>query len=252
MEGSMTAVAPRRAVGLIRVSQVNGREGDSFHSPETQRKSIERACADRDWRLVAVHDELDVSAGKPLSKRPGLRRAVEAVEVERADVVIVAYFDRLLRNLEVQMEVVKRVEAASGDIETIDFGKVTNGNATQRLTSNFLGAVAQYHRDISAEKSREAQAVAIARGVAPWPLIPPGYVRAGDGVLTPDPQTRDAVAEAFQMRADGATVASIREHLARHGIVRSYHGTTALLESRVVLGELEAYLGHAFPFLRSR
>jgi hypothetical protein len=40
------------------------------------------------------------------------------------------------------------------------------------------------------------------------------------------------------MRADGATVNAVRAYLAEHGIHRSYHGTAAMLSSKLLLGEI--------------
>jgi DNA invertase Pin-like site-specific DNA recombinase len=75
----------QRAIGIVRVSQTKGREGESFASPAEQRERIEAAC-DRDGlRLLRVYDELDVSGGTPLAQRTGLRSAVEAIEAGEAD-----------------------------------------------------------------------------------------------------------------------------------------------------------------------
>jgi DNA invertase Pin-like site-specific DNA recombinase len=60
--------------------------------------------------------EIDVSGKRPLVKRPGLLRAVEMVEAGQADHIVVAYFDRLVRSLKVQLEVIERVEKAGGEI----------------------------------------------------------------------------------------------------------------------------------------
>src|SRR4051794_38982223 len=96
----------RRAIGLVRVSQVNGREGESFASPAEQRDRIVAACERDGLELLETIDELDVSGGKPLADRAGLRRAIEAVEAGQADVIVAAYFDRLVRSLRVQDELV--------------------------------------------------------------------------------------------------------------------------------------------------
>jgi len=101
-----------------------------------------------------------------------------------------------------------------------------------------LGAVAEYARRTAAERSGEAQARAVARGVLPYPNVPPGYVRGEDGVLQVDPATAPAVAAAFEMRAAGSPIWEVRAHLAEHGVVRSAHGVQSLLASRVVLGEI--------------
>ena len=55
--------------------------------------------------------------------------------------------------------------------------------------------------------------------------------------LEPD-ENATAVAEAFKLRANGATVMEVREHLSQHGVKRSFHGVQALLQSRILLGEL--------------
>lgn len=189
-------------------------------------------------RLLRIVDELDVSGGTPLEHRQGLREAVEAVEAGQADVVVAAYFDRLVRSLRVQDELVTRVEQAGGSVLALDIGAVTSGSAGQWLSGTMLGAVAEYQRRTSAERSSEAQARAVARGALPYPNVPPGYRRLPDGRLEPDPATRDVVADTFRLRADGATIKEVRAWLTANGIKRSYHGVQALLRSRVVLGEI--------------
>lgn len=226
-----------RAVGIVRVSQAKGREGESFASPGEQRERIEDACERESIELLRVEDELDVSGGTPLEKRRGLRSAVEAVEAREADVVMVAYFDRLVRSLRVQDEVVSRVEAAGGRVVAIDFGEVTGRTAAQWLSGTMIGAVSEYYRRSIKERSGEAQAMAVARGVVPFANLPPGYDRGEDGRLVPNDDA-PAVAEAFAMRARGETVKAIRAFLASRGIKRSFHGVGTMLSSRVVLGEI--------------
>lgn len=221
----------------MRVSRVAGREGESFASPAEQRERIASACERDGLELVETIDELEVSGGTPLDRRPGLSRAVEAVEAGRADVVMVAYFDRLVRSLAVQGEVVGRVERAGGQVLALDVGQISEATASQWITSTFLGAVAEYGRRAARERAGEAQARAVGRGVAPWPQIPPGYRRRADGILEPD-RLAPIVAEAFALRAGGATIKEIRAFLGSRGIERSYHGVQAMLGSRVYLGEI--------------
>lgn len=227
----------RRGIGIIRVSRVAGREGEAFVSPSEQRKRIEAICERDGIDLIDTHDELDVSGGTPLERREGLRAAVEAVEDGRAEVVVVAYFDRLVRSLRVQGEVVQRVEAAGGGVLAVDVGQVSERTAAQWLSGTMLGAVNEYQRRSTAERSREAQASAVARGVPPWPQIPPGYERGADRRLVPSGDA-PAVAEAFTLRAEGATIAEVRDFLRRRGITRTYRGVQSLLASRLVLGEI--------------
>lgn len=228
----------RKAYGIVRVSRRAGREGESFVSPSDQAKRIEEACQRDGLDLVKIAEEIDVSGGTPLEDRPGLREAVEAVEAGRVQVVVVAYFDRLVRSLRVQAEVLDRVEGAGGQVLAVDVGAVSQATASKWLSGSMLGLVAEYHRRASAERSAEAQATAVARGVAPFPHVPPGYLRGDDGRLVPDPETAPHVARAFQLRADGATVDQVRAYLRSQGIDRSFHAVQEYLGSRVVLGEI--------------
>lgn len=224
-------------MGIVRVSEAKGREGESFVSPGEQRARIRDACERDRMELVAVHDEIDVSGGTPLERRHGLQAAVQAVEGGDADVVMVAYFDRLVRSLRVQDEVVSRVEGAGGRVVALDFGQITGATATQWLSGTLIGAVNEYQRRSAKERAGAAQADAVARGVVPWPNVPAGYQRGASGVLEPSDDA-PAVTGAFRLRADGATIRAVREHLRAAGIERSYHGVQAMLCSRVYLGEI--------------
>ncbi len=228
----------RRAIGIIRVSQVKGRDGESFASPEQQRERIETACERDSLRLLRVVDELDVSGGTALESRTGLREAIEAVEAGEADVIVAAYFDRLIRSLKVQAELVQRVERAGGQVLAVDVGQVTEGTASQWLSGTMHGMVAEYYRRAAGERTAAAQARAVARGVLPYPKVPAGYRRRADGTLEPHAAEAPIVAEAFRMRAGGASIQTVRDFLAEHGITRSHHGVGKLLASPVMLGEI--------------
>lgn len=231
----------KRAIGIVRQSKAR----DDSQSPAQQADRIRLECERRGLVLVDLVEELDVSGGTPLLKRHGLRGAIETIEAGNAEVIVGAYFDRLVRSLKVQAELVERVEAAGGQVLALDTGEVSNGTPGQWLSAGVLGLMAEYHRRTTADRAGSAQIAAVARGVLPFPNVPPGYIKAdrdGDGVvkgqLYPDPVRAPVVAEAVRMRADGATVVAVRSYLAEHGIKRSYHGTLALLSSRLLLGEI--------------
>ena len=249
--------AKPRDVVVVRVSDQGDREDDHFHSPDVQIDAAKRWAKQRGERIVAEPlREIDVSGKRPLAERPGLLAAIEMVEAGQAEHIVVAYFDRLVRSLKVQLEVIERVEKASGEIFALDHGKLTNGTAATRLSTNMLAAVFQYFAEITGEKVTAAQARAVARGVYPHPKIPIGYVRGEDGVLVVDPATARIVVEAFQRRDRGATVPELQAYLAEHGITRSIGGVCSLLSSRMYLGEihfgeLHNVTAHA-PIIRDR
>jgi DNA invertase Pin-like site-specific DNA recombinase len=217
---------------------VGGRSGESFVSPDQQRDRIRDACKAQGLRLVDTFEELDVSGKRPLEKRPGLFRAVRMIEADRAEVIVVAYMDRLVRKLKVQLEVVERVERAGGEILTLDHGALTNGNALQRLSSAMLGAFNEYQATAGGERSHEGKVKAVSRGVAPFPNLPLGYRRRDDQGTELDPETAALAAEAFRLRSQGSPIREVREYLRAHGVPLSYHGVQAMLCSRFSLGEL--------------
>jgi DNA invertase Pin-like site-specific DNA recombinase len=126
--------------------------GDDPISPLEQRQRIEATCP-RGFDLLDTLPEKDVSGGAPLDKRPGLSQAVAMVEAGHAQVIVVAYFDRLFRSLEVQAQVAKRVEAAGGMLFAADVGEVRSDTASGWITSSMLGVVAEYHRRTTRERT---------------------------------------------------------------------------------------------------
>lgn len=230
-------MAVRRAIGIVRVSQVAGREGESFASPSEQRARIEAACERDKLRLLAVHEELDVSGGAELEHRPGLSKAVALIESGDAEVLVAAYFDRFFRSTRVQSQVVERVERAGGQVLAVDIGTVSHASAGMWLSSTLLGAVSEYQQRSSGERSREAVIRSVARGVLPYSNVPPGLRKRKDGILEPDGNAPIA-RQAFELRAGGATIREVRAFLAANGIQRSYHGVQHMLCSRLYLGEI--------------
>ena len=212
---------------------------EHFHSPEVQLEAAGRWARDRGERFAASPiPEIDVSGKLPLSKRAGLLAAIEMIEAGRADQLVVAYFDRLVRSLKVQLEVIERVERAGGEIFALDHGKLTNGTAAQRLSTNMLGSVFQSFAEITGEKVTAAQARAVARGVYPHPRIPVGYVRGENGVLVVEPAAAKVVVQAFKRRDLGASLVEIQALLAENGIERALSGVASILRSRMYLGEI--------------
>jgi DNA invertase Pin-like site-specific DNA recombinase len=234
----------KRAIGIVRVSRRAGRKGENFVSPKDQRGRVKGECERENLSLLRIEDEIDVSGRTPLAKREVLLAAVEAVEAGEADVIVAAYFDRLARSLQVQQEVVSRVEAAGGQVLAVGFGEISNGTATQWITSGILGLVNEFVVRQGAEKSAEAQVDAIARGVPPSRL-PPGICKVqvpkghpDYGRVEPDPETAPHISAAYQLRADGATVDAVRVYLRAHGIERSFHAVCNILSNPLYLGEI--------------
>ena len=227
-----------RDVVVVRVSEQGDREDENFHSPRAQLARAKLWSEDRGNRVVDAFEEIDVSGKLPLARRPGLLKAIEMVEAGEADHIAVAYFDRLVRSLKVQLEVVERVEHAGGEIYAIDHGRLTNGTAATRMSNNMMGAAFQYYAEVTGEKVAAAQERVVAPGVLPNSRISPGYVRGDDGVLVVERPKARIVVQAFKRRDRGASLVEIQALLAENGIERSISGVASMLRSRMYLGEI--------------
>ncbi len=87
-----------RDVVVVRVSEQGDREDENFHSPKAQLARAKLWSKDQGNRVVDAFEEIDVSGKLPLTRRPGLLKAIEMVEAGEADHIVVAYFDRLVRS----------------------------------------------------------------------------------------------------------------------------------------------------------
>jgi DNA invertase Pin-like site-specific DNA recombinase len=223
-----------RAVGIARQSVAK----DGSKSPEQQIERMQAFCDSDGMDLLKVFTERDVSGGTPIAKRAGLRKAVEMVENGDADVIIGAYFDRLMRSLQVQAELVTRVEAVGGRVLALDTGQITNGSAGQWLSGTLLGTVAEYHRRTTSERVRDAQRAKVEAGVVPFPGYFPGYKRERGKVLQVIPAEATVVEQGFAIRAEGATIADVADLWLAHGLAVDYRFTHRYLANRIVLGEI--------------
>src|SRR5689334_7756458 len=106
------------ADGYIRVSRRAGREGESFISPEVQRKKIEQWAALHDVEIVAWWDEIDQS-GKKLN-RPMFQQALARCEAGETGGIVVVKLDRFARSAIDALESIKRLTAVGARVVSVD------------------------------------------------------------------------------------------------------------------------------------
>jgi len=227
-------------VGIVRVSEVGDRSGESFVSPVEQRRQFGEWAKREHAHMVDIFEELNIKGGLPLRKRPGLRRAVAMVESGEVKRIVFAYFDRSFRDVVLQMETLYRIEKAGGELWAIDFGRISALTAAQWAAQAYMGVGNELQRRSTGEKVRNAHRDAVARGVPPFTHIVRGYRRGPDGRVVVEPSEGPHVTKAFAMRADGATIRQCQTYLAEHGIDMTYNGVASMFESKLVLGELHA------------
>ncbi len=238
-------------VAYIRVSRVGDREGESFQSPDEQRRAIESIIAlTPDARIVAEFSDLDESGGS--MDRPGVQQAIGMVENGQADGIVCAYLDRWARN----MEALEMIERWTRDGKTFVSARerFDANTSAGRFTLGMMLLVAKFYRDRISEMWDVSVKNAVERGV--HVTVPYGY-RRGDGKgkphakggsrgsrLVAEPEQAAVVRRIFVERLQGTGIAAIAEHLNADGVPSPRGGRWTRQSVRALL-RVRAYMGEA-------
>jgi hypothetical protein len=266
----------------VRVSQKGKREGETFQSPKQQRDDATRHAKARGFEVSEPYDDSEsVSGATPFDERPGLSRALAAIESGKLDGLAVATQCRIARpdrkDGDMLRAMQERIRAAGAVLliadapaaEVLDPAKELP-TGYEALPADVRGLFDRALREEAAKRWLNAQRNAIDRGVHFCKVAPLGYLKntakpkvAGDdparkqmtaedrwadpviGQLIPDPATANVVQALFKLRLEGGSwgecQALLLEHGIRHG--ESYGTVTSMIKNRAYLGE--AYHGKA-------
>ncbi len=202
---------PTKAVAYLRCSTHR-----QELSPEAQRAAI-TAWAERDGiEVVAWHEDLAVSGGTEIDKRPGLLAAIESLRTEDAGVLVVAKRDRLARDVLTNAMVERLCERAGAVLASAD-GTGNGDSPEAQLMRNMVAAFAQYERALIRSRTKAALAVKKAKGERVGG-IPYGKRLAVDGKrLEEHPGEQATIAQAKALRAEGESLRSIGRRLVASG-----------------------------------
>lgn len=210
------AADPRKVVGYVRVST-----DDQALGPVAQRDALARWCKANGADLVAVFEDIGVSGGASLDKRPGLLAAIDALEEHGAGVLLTAKRDRLARDV-MNAGMIERLAERVGARTRSAAGEGTDGDAADPAAMMLRGIVdvfAQYERAVIRARTRAALAVKKGRGERVG-SIPYGSRLAADGRnLEADPAELRAVALVRELRAEGMALRAIASRLEAAGCV---------------------------------
>lgn len=226
-----------RLIGYVRVSQVAGREGDSFISPSVQRDQIERYAQLRGYQVAEWIEDLDQSGAK--ADRPGWQRALTMVETREVDGIACAKLDRFARSVVDGREGLERIHAAGGALVLVAEGLDTQTPMGKAMFTILL-AFAELELDRIRENWLVARDRAIARGVPVAPHVKLGYRKGADGRLELDPVTAPLVRELFLRRGRGESWRTIGRYIESQLPEGAWPGGTlgSMVNSRVYLGEI--------------
>jgi DNA invertase Pin-like site-specific DNA recombinase len=195
------ATDPSKAVAYLRCST----ERQDL-SPDAQRDAIAAWAAANGVEVVAWHEDLGVSGGTELEKRPGLLAATESLRTEGAGVLVVAKRDRLARDVLTAALVERLAERAGARVVAAD-GTGNGDGPEAALLRTMIDAFAAYERALIRGRTKAALAVKKAKGERVG-TVPYGF-RSEDGTLVPDAQEQEALRLARRLRAEGESLRGI-------------------------------------------
>jgi hypothetical protein len=259
----------------IRVSQKGKREGEKFQSPGQQKTDATRHAAARGFDVSQVFDDTQsVQGSTPFDDRPGLSRALAAIEAGKLDGLVVATQCRIARPDRKDGDLIRlmqeRIRSAGAVLLVADNPSAEVLDAEKELPTGYealptdmRGLVDRAVREESAKRWLKAQANAIERGVHFCRYAPVGYLKntaepkvSGEarksltreerwadpcvGQLVIDPVAGPLIQGAFQMRYEKVAWGVIMEFLRGNGVIAAgtnYGTLTSVMKNRAYLGE---------------
>ena len=203
----------KRAVGYLRVSTAEqASEGLSLANQEAKIRAFALA---KDWDLIDMYRDEGISA-KDLN-REGIQLVIDGCRKHEFDVVIIYKLDRLTRSVRDLGYLTQDVFEKTG----VDFSSIQDNfdttTANGKLVLNILGSVAQWERDIIAERTREVLRFKAFQGKRVG-QIPYGWRLADDGdTLLKIKQEQVVISMMKHLRGRGLSYRAICEELTQRG-----------------------------------
>jgi DNA invertase Pin-like site-specific DNA recombinase len=205
-----------QVVGYVRVST-----DEQSLSVEAQQQALERWCQAHQAQLIAIYEDVGISGGTPLEKRPGLLDALNALT--RGSVLLVVRRDRLARDTFTAAMCEKIAQKAGASIFTV-IGAGSGEGPEALLMRTILDAFATYEKTLIALRIKAGMARKREKGER-LGMVPYGKALDADGLHLIDHAPEQAViAIVRELRAGGLSYRAIAGELTRLGLVNRAGG----------------------------
>jgi site-specific DNA recombinase len=241
-----------KLIGYVRVSQVRGRDGDSFQAPKQQEDAIKAYAKAHGHEVVGWKTDLDESGGK--ASRPEFDLALDAIVRGEADGLIVAKLNRFMRSLPDAFKVIERLTEAGKELISVA-DNFDSSTPMGRFARDLVLRLGQLELELITESWDSARMNAVERGIHVASRAPTGYQRRDThpktgkpaGPLVKDPATARYVHDLFLRRASGAGWTALADFLTEKGVVSPYgnsswtaSATAQIIRNPVYKGEARA------------
>lgn len=231
----------RKADGYVRVSRRAGREGESFISPEVQRKKIADWAKLHEVEIVQWWEEIDQSGAK--LERPMFQEALARCERGETGGIVVAKLDRFARSAVDALASIRRLTDAGARLVSVE-DNFDGSTPMGRFAIGILTLIAELELERIKENWTTAVTTAVGRGIHISRYPPTGYERDEAGRLLRKEPAASAVAEVFRRRAAGASITELARFLEASEVYPptgnkhwSKTGVSNVLKNPVYLGQ---------------
>ena len=237
-----------RAALYIRVStDEQARAGLSL--PE-QRRNLEAAAKEKNYKVVGVYEDAGISARKPYTKRPALLRLLDDCKAGLVDVILFVKLDRWFRNVANYYAVQEILDSCKVSWEATleDYETVT---ASGRFKVNIMLSVAQDEADRTSERIKFVFDGKKALGQTTNGRAPIGYsIKNGEFYVTENgaEMVADMFAEFIRLKSTVQLAVYMRN---TWGIDRHFSKYISYLKNRKYIGEVYG-VENACPALVSK
>lgn len=208
----------RRLFGYVRVSSRQQEERGLSVKAQTARLTAWAEA--QEVHLVRV--EVDAAKSGGTLERPALRRVLDALERGKADGIVVVKLDRLTRSLRDLSTLIDRYFGTRFTLASVG-ESVDTGTASGRMVVNLLMTVAQWEREITAERNAAVRDYKRQQGEHVGGKAPFGFSidRSGDKpMLVADSGEQETIKRAHELRREGCSQLAIAQVLSDEGRLR--------------------------------
>jgi len=208
----------KKAIGYVRVStegQVSNGE-----SLDLQADAIRAYCQSQDLELVDLIVEGGVSGYIPLADRSGGGCLPSVLSKREVGHVVTLKLDRMFRRASDALEQTAAWDKSGVGLHVLNMGGSTVNTATAvgRVFLSMLAVFAEFERNITSERTREALAAKRKRRERISGELPFGYQLSEDDIhLEPESGEQDTLVWLFRLRAKGLSLRSVAEQLNKRG-----------------------------------
>lgn len=154
MNDNSVKSTPPKAVIYTRVSTES-------QDATLQEPLCRRFCEENGWAVVQVYS--DSASGKN-GNRPGWRALMQDASQHKFDIVVATKIDRIMRSVATLDTEINRLMSYGVELRCVSQPIDFHGSQG-KLMLQFLGAIAEWERNIIAERTKEALAVKRSQGV---------------------------------------------------------------------------------------